>query len=173
MAHCRLHHCLTVCSVGRNPCRNRVCDKAADIIGCGAECPLLTVLSTDRRNTLILNGEMECVVMRQRYRRGYTAAQKTELWDRWQRGESLKAIGRAFCKPSSSIYFQLAPHGGIQHLRSKRTIRRSRHANGKDDKRGQITDIVSISERRPRLKIGRCRVIGKAISSQDRRTVTL
>ena len=258
----------------------------ADINGYGAGCPLWVVLSTDRRNTLILNGEMECVVMRQRYRRGYTAAEKTELWDRWQRGESLKAIGRAFCKPSSSIYFQLAPHGGIrpaprrrsrlaltlsereeisrgivaqqsirsmasllgrspstvsrevrrnggydqyraaladertwararrpkrcklamssrirravarklrlnwspeqiagwlkrahpgdgsyhvshetiyrslfvqargvlkkellQHLRSKRTIRRSRHANGKDDKRGQITDIVSISER--------------------------
>jgi DNA-binding CsgD family transcriptional regulator len=36
------------------------------------------------------------------------------LWDRWQRGESLKAIGRAFGKSSSSIYFQLAPHGGIR-----------------------------------------------------------
>jgi IS30 family transposase len=35
------------------------------------------------------------------------------LWDRWQRGESLKAIGRAFGKPSSSIYHQVAPHGGI------------------------------------------------------------
>jgi IS30 family transposase len=43
-----------------------------------------------------------------------TAAETTELWDRWQRGESLKAIGRAFGKPSSSIYFQLAPHGGIR-----------------------------------------------------------
>ena len=50
----------------------------------------------------------------QGYRRGFTAAEKTELWDRWQRGESLKAIGRAFGKPSSSIYFQLAPHGGIR-----------------------------------------------------------
>jgi helix-turn-helix protein len=48
------------------------------------------------------------------YFRGFTAAEKTELWDRWQRGESLKAIGRAFGKPSSSIYFQLAPHGGIR-----------------------------------------------------------
>ena len=47
--------------------------------------------------------------MAQEYRRGFTAAQKTELWDRWQRGESLKAIGRVFGKPSSSIYFQLAP----------------------------------------------------------------
>jgi len=52
--------------------------------------------------------------MGQRFRRGFTAAEKTELWDRWQRGESLKAIGRAFAKPSSSIYFQLAPHGGIR-----------------------------------------------------------
>lgn len=48
------------------------------------------------------------------YFRGFMAAEKTELWDRWQRGESLKAIGRAFGKPSSSIYFQLAPYGGIR-----------------------------------------------------------
>ena len=43
--------------------------------------------------------------MGQRFHRGFTAAEKTELWDRWKRGESLKAIGRAFGKPSSSIYF--------------------------------------------------------------------
>ena len=52
--------------------------------------------------------------MDRRFRRGFTAAEKTELWDRWQRGESLKAIGRAFGKPSSSIYHQLSPHGGIR-----------------------------------------------------------
>ena len=52
--------------------------------------------------------------MDQRFRRGFTAAEKTELWDRWQRGESLKAIGRTFGKPSSSIYNQVAPHGGIR-----------------------------------------------------------
>src|SRR3974390_3657157 len=57
---------------------------------------------------------MECMAMRQGYFRGFTAAEKTELWDRWQRGESLKAIGRAFGKPSSSIYCQVAPHGGIR-----------------------------------------------------------
>src|SRR5437762_4096724 len=57
---------------------------------------------------------MECSAMRRGYFRGFTASEKTELWDRWQRGESLKGIGRAFGKPSSSIYFQLAPHGGIR-----------------------------------------------------------
>ena len=52
--------------------------------------------------------------MKQGYGRGFSTVEKTELWDRWQRGESLKAIGRVFGKPSSSIYFQLAPHGGIR-----------------------------------------------------------
>jgi DNA-binding CsgD family transcriptional regulator len=55
---------------------------------------------------------MECG-MERRFHRGFTAAEKTELWDRWKRGESLKAIGRAFGKESSSIYFLVAPHGGI------------------------------------------------------------
>ena len=59
--------------------------------------------------------------MKQGYRRGFSAAEKTELWDRWQRGESLRAIGRAFGKPSSSIYFQLAPHGGIRPAPRRRS----------------------------------------------------
>jgi IS30 family transposase len=59
--------------------------------------------------------------MEQRYRRGFRTEEKTELWNRWQRGESLKAIGRAFGKPSSSIYFQLAPHGGIRPAPRRRS----------------------------------------------------
>lgn len=52
--------------------------------------------------------------MAYRTRIKYTAAQKAEMWDRWQRGESLNAIGRAFDRPSSSIFSQLAPTGGIR-----------------------------------------------------------
>jgi IS30 family transposase len=84
-------------------------------------CSDWTVISTGRRNTLSFSWKMECVVIGQGYRRGFTAAEKTELWDRWQRGESLKAIGRAFGKPSSSIYFQLAPHGGIRPAQRHRS----------------------------------------------------
>jgi len=54
-------------------------------------------------------------------RRGFGAAEKAKLWDWWQQGESLKAIGRAFGKPSSSIYFQLAPHGGIRPAPRRRS----------------------------------------------------
>ena len=55
------------------------------------------------------------------FRRGFTVGEKSELWDRWQKGESLKAIGRAFGKPSSSIYFQISPYGGIRPLPWRRS----------------------------------------------------
>src|SRR5258708_36961522 len=71
--------------------------------------------------TLYLKGEMECGLMGRRFHRGFTAAEKTELWDRWKRGESLKAIGRAFGKPSSSIYFLVAPRGGIRPAQRRRS----------------------------------------------------
>ena len=51
-----------------------------------------------------------------------TAAEKAEMWDRWRRGESLKAIGRAFCKPSSSIYGQVSRHGGTLVERHSRYV---------------------------------------------------
>src|SRR5260370_41884157 len=57
---------------------------------------------------------MECGLMGHKFHRGFTAAEKTELWDRWKRGESLKAFGRAFGKQSSSIYFLVAAYGGIR-----------------------------------------------------------
>src|SRR5258706_2251321 len=69
----------------------------------------------------ILEEKMEWIAMKQGPRRGFGAAEKTELWDRWQRGETLKAIGRTFGKPSSSIYFQLAPHGGIRPAPRRRS----------------------------------------------------
>ena len=49
-----------------------------------------------------------------RTRINYTAEQKAEIWDRWQRGESLKSIGRVFDGPSGSIFGLLAPSGGIR-----------------------------------------------------------
>ena len=57
---------------------------------------------------------MEGVAMGGRFRRGFTASEKTEMWDRWQRGESLKSIGRVFGKPSSSIYGHVSRYGGIR-----------------------------------------------------------
>ena len=52
---------------------------------------------------------------------GFTGAQRRELWDRYQRGESLKAIARALGKRSSSIYNHLRPTGGIRPVPRKRS----------------------------------------------------
>ena len=59
--------------------------------------------------------------MERGYVRGFDAVAKAELWERWRRVELLKAIGRAFGKPSSSIYFQVAPHGGIRPAPRRRS----------------------------------------------------
>jgi hypothetical protein len=54
---------------------------------------------------------MGWVAMDRRHIRGFNAAAKEELWDRWQRGESLKAIGRAFGKPSLRLISRLTVDG--------------------------------------------------------------
>ena len=59
--------------------------------------------------------------MKQRTRIYYTQAQKAQMWDRWQRGESLNAIGRVFDRHSSSIFAVLSPTGGIRPPERKRS----------------------------------------------------
>lgn len=51
--------------------------------------------------------------MAQLGRRGLSAAQKTELWHRWKRGESLSEIGRALGKHAGSIHGVVSSNGGI------------------------------------------------------------
>ena len=54
------------------------------------------------------------MAMKKHYHRvGFSAAQRTELWERWRKGEGLNAIGRALGKTSSSIWGHIRPSGGI------------------------------------------------------------
>ncbi len=57
-------------------------------------------------------------------RRGFSAPQKRELWERWKRGQSMNDIARALAKHRASIHFVLSSNGGIQPS----TRRRSRLA---------------------------------------------
>ena len=52
--------------------------------------------------------------MKYRTRTFYTDKQKSEMWDRWQRGESMSSIGRHFNRASSSVFPHLAQFGGIR-----------------------------------------------------------
>ena len=53
----------------------------------------------------------------------FTHEQKSEIWDRWQLGESMSSIGRGFNRDSSSIYPLLSRTGGIRPLERKRSGR--------------------------------------------------
>jgi IS30 family transposase len=79
--------------------------------------------------------------MVQRYRRGFTGAERTEMWDRLQRGESLRAIGRTFGKPSSSIYYQISPVGGIRPAPRHRSRLSLTLAEREEISRGDVAQI--------------------------------
>jgi len=59
--------------------------------------------------------------MARRTRIYFTDKQKADIWDRWERGESMSSIGRVFERESSSIYPLLSRTGGIRPLERKRS----------------------------------------------------
>ena len=52
--------------------------------------------------------------MARRRRRGLSAPQKQELWERWKRGQSMNEIARAFGKERGSIHSVLSYTGGFE-----------------------------------------------------------
>src|SRR6202047_1978903 len=56
-------------------------------------------------------------------RRGLSAEQKAELWNRWKAGQSLNEIGRALGKDHVVVHFVLARHGGIAPPARRRSQR--------------------------------------------------
>jgi hypothetical protein len=61
--------------------------------------------------------------MKQGRRYGLSATQRTDIWRRWQAGESLHEIGCAFGKDHGSIQFLLSKHGGIAPAVCRRSQR--------------------------------------------------
>ena len=78
----------------------------------------------------------------------YTAKQKADIWDRWQRGESLRSIGRLFDRPSSSIFNMLEPTGGIRPAPRKRSRLALTQSEREEISRGTVANlsIRSIAE---------------------------
>jgi IS30 family transposase len=86
--------------------------------------------------------------MAYRTRIKYTPAQKAEIWDRWEKGESLNSIGRLFDRPSSSIFNMLAPTGGIRPPTRKRSRLALTLSEREEISRGAVANlsIRSIAE---------------------------
>jgi hypothetical protein len=59
--------------------------------------------------------------MKYRTRIYYSEEQKAEMWDRWQRGETINAIGRVFDRGHSSIAGQFERAGGIRPAARRRS----------------------------------------------------
>ena len=68
----------------------------------------------------------------------YTEADKSLMWDRWQKGESLNAIGRHFGRSHSSIQNILARTGGIRPPPRKRSRRTLTMAEREEISRGVV-----------------------------------
>ena len=52
--------------------------------------------------------------MKYRRRMYYSTEQRAEIWERWQRGELMRSIGRVFDRQSSSVFSVISPTGGIR-----------------------------------------------------------
>jgi len=59
--------------------------------------------------------------MARRTRIYFTDKEKVDIWDRWQRGESMSSIGRLFNRDSSSIHPLLSRTGGIRPPERRRS----------------------------------------------------
>ena len=59
--------------------------------------------------------------MKRKRRTYYTVAQKTEMWDRWQKGDTFNGIGRHFETSHSAISRIIWSTGGIRPLERKRS----------------------------------------------------
>ncbi|MBU2934886.1 MULTISPECIES: IS30 family transposase [Pacificibacter] len=59
--------------------------------------------------------------MKYRRRIYYSSLPRAEIWDRWQRGESMSSIGRVFDRKSSSVFSVISPTGGIRPVDRKRS----------------------------------------------------
>jgi IS30 family transposase len=61
--------------------------------------------------------------MKRRPRINYTKAQKSDMWDRWQKGESMHDIARLFDRYHSSVQRILTDNGGVRPQEKTRSLR--------------------------------------------------
>ena len=81
--------------------------------------------------------------MKQRPRIYYSDAQKALMWDRWQKGESMNAIGRLFDRGHSSIQRILLEMGGLPPAPRKRSRLSLTSAEREEISRGVVAGHYS------------------------------
>ena len=79
--------------------------------------------------------------MAYRTRLKYTDEMKSYIWDRYQQGDALKAIGRSFDRSSSSIHGLLARTGGIRPRERQRASQALSLAEREEISRGLVAGL--------------------------------
>ncbi|MEE8539985.1 MAG: IS30 family transposase [Woeseiaceae bacterium] len=79
--------------------------------------------------------------MKQRPRIYYTEANKSLMWDRWQKGESLNSIAKLFDRHHSAIQGILSRSGGIRPPQRRRTRRTLTLAEREEISRGVVAGL--------------------------------
>jgi hypothetical protein len=59
--------------------------------------------------------------MKSSKRRFFTQSDKTQMWDRWQKGESLNSIARLLSTSHSAITSVLSKTGGVRPPKRRRS----------------------------------------------------
>jgi IS30 family transposase len=83
---------------------------------------------------------MEVLKMKYPTRIYYTEADKSLMWDRWEKGESLNSIGRHFDRSHSSIQNILSRTGGIRPAQRRRSKRSLSLTEREEISRGVVAD---------------------------------
>ena len=109
--------------------------------------------------------------MRRRTRIHYKESQKSQMWDRWQRGESLHQIARLFDRHHSAVRGILAASGGIRPPLRKRSPRALTLAEREDISRALVAghSIRSIATSLQRAPSTVSREIGRNGGSENYR----
>lgn len=92
--------------------------------------------------------------MKYRTRINYSEEQKAQMWDRWQKGESLHSIARLFDRGHSSISRILSETGGIRPMQRTRSCLSLSLSEREEISRGidselSIRSIAALLDRSP------------------------
>jgi len=79
------------------------------------------VTSTGRCNIYTLALKREMLKMKQRPRIYYSSEQRNLMWDRWQKGDSMRVIAGLFDRGHSSVQRILSAAGGIRPRQRSRS----------------------------------------------------
>lgn len=91
--------------------------------------------------------------MKRRPRMHISASQRSEIWDRWQAGESIKSTGRLLDRGSSSVFSVISSTGGIRPA-ERRQARKALSLHEREEiSRGLI---MGCSLRSIACALGRC-----------------